>query len=349
MEREEVRAVIKYLCMKKMSTLEIHEDLKRTLGESAPAYSTVAKWAAEFRRGRSSCDDDPRTGRPSSSVVEDTIAKVEKLVLADRRLTIRYIAKTVGISFGSTQTILTEHLKLRKVSARWVPRMLTTDQQHDRLKTCRQLLERFSANREDFIFRYVTVDETWVHHFDPETKQQSMAWKHKESPPPKKFRVVPSAGKIMATVFWDASGILLVDYLERGCTITGEYYAQLIPKLRNEIKKKRRGKLTRGVLFHHDNAPVHTSEVAVAAINAAGFELMPHPSYSPDLAPSDFYLFRHLKKNIKGRRFSDDNDVMNAVDDWFDEQSEDFFSQGIRELEHRWHKCISVEGNYVEK
>ena len=60
--------------------------------------------------------------------------------------------------------------------------------------------------------RIVTGDETWIHHYDPETKQQSMQWKHASSPSPHKFKVQASAGKIMCTVFWDAEGILLIDY-----------------------------------------------------------------------------------------------------------------------------------------
>ena len=64
------------------------------------------------------------------------------------------------------------------------------------------------------------MDETWIHHYDPETKIQSMQWKHKGSPTTKKFKVFPSAGKVLLPVFWDAQG---VDYLQRGAIITGIY------------------------------------------------------------------------------------------------------------------------------
>jgi len=69
-----------------------------------------------------------------------------------------------------------------------------------------------------------------------------MAWKHVSSPPPTKFRVVASTRKVMATVFWDAEGIVLVDYLEHGSTITGPYYADLIGQVREALKEKRRRK-----------------------------------------------------------------------------------------------------------
>ena len=78
------------------------------------------------------------------------------------------------------------------------------------------------------------MDETWVHHFTPEAKQQSKQWKHPGSPPPKKAKTVPSAGKVMASVFWDADGILLTDYLQKGQTINGTYYASLLTQLREK-------------------------------------------------------------------------------------------------------------------
>jgi len=114
-----------------------------------------------------------------------------------------------------------------------------------------------------------------------------MAWKNVSSPPPRKFCVVASAHKVMATVFWDAEGIVLIDYLEHGTSITGIYNADLIRKVQAAVKEKRRGKLRHGVLFHQDNAPAHTSSQTLAAIRNVEFELLAHPQYSSDLAPSD--------------------------------------------------------------
>ena len=84
----------------------------------------------------------------------------------------------------------------------------------------------------------------------------------------------------------------MIDYKPAGTSITGEYYANVIKQLRVAIKEKRRGKLAAGVLLLHDNAPVHKSRVAQAAIRECKFEQLNHPPYSPDLAPSDYYLFR---------------------------------------------------------
>ena len=73
-------------------------------------------------------------------------------------------------------------------------------------------LQQYKTEREAMLERIVMGDETWVHHYQPETKQASRQWKHEESPTPTKFKVVPSASKAMATVFWDTRGVLLVSF-----------------------------------------------------------------------------------------------------------------------------------------
>ena len=160
---------------------------------------------------------------------------------------------------------------MKKLTARWVPRMLMLAQKQQRTVLYEQNLTNFRADKKLFIERYVTMVQTWIHHYDPETKIQSIQWKHKGSPTPKKFKVLPSAGKVLLSVSWDAQGVIMVDYLQRGATITGLYYADLIHKLQDAIEEKCHGKLRRNVLLHQDNTPSHKSLIAMAAISTAGF------------------------------------------------------------------------------
>ena len=125
--------------------------------------------------------------------------------------------------------------------------------------------------------------------------------------------------------------------------------ANLLDQLRTAIREKRRGKLSKGVLLQQDNARVHTCKVAMDAVEGNGYELIPHPAYSPDLAPSDFFLFPNLKKDIRGLHFRSDEEVVTAVEEWVNGKDPDFFSSRLMALEHRWSKCITLEGNYIEK
>ena len=275
--------------------------------------------------------------------------KFRDLVYSDRRIQVEEIAQALGISHGSVSKILHDHLGIRKLTARWVPKSLSDEQMATRASVCSALLKRFRS-KGDFLLRLVTVDETWVHYYEPENKAQSCRqWVGPGSPRPKKFKMQPSAVKVMATVFWDANGIIMLDFLPKRSTITGVYYANLLDQLRTAIREKRRGKLSKGVFLQQDNARVHTCKVAMDAVEWNGYELIPHPAYSPDLAPSDFLLFPNLKKDICGLHFRSDEEVVTAVEEWVNGKDPDFFSSGLMALEHRWSKCITLEGNYIEK
>ena len=158
-----------------------------------------------------------------------------------------------------------------------------------------------------------------------------------------------STKKVMSTIFWDSKGVIHIDYLPHGTTMNGKYYANLLKQVRQSIKEKRRGKIRRGIMLHQDNAPVHTSRVAMDAVRECGYELLPHPPYSPDLAPSDFHLFPRLKKHLRGRRFDDDGELTAAVEGWLGDQDVDFYRSGINDWKTRWDKCVELEGDYVEK
>jgi len=116
------RAVTEFLTLENVPLQQIHNGMTVVYGEYAPSYATVKRWAAEFRQGRSSLEDESRSGRPSEAVLEENCRAVENTVLQNRRVRVKLRADAVGISTGSVKTILREHLLMRKVCARWVTR-----------------------------------------------------------------------------------------------------------------------------------------------------------------------------------------------------------------------------------
>ena len=143
---------------------------------------------------------------------------------------------------------------------------------------------------------------------------------------------------------------ILEDFLEKGSTINSASYCDLLAnRLKPAIRTKRRGLLSKKVLLQHDNARPHVAKATIETINKLGFEVLEHPAYSPDLAPSDYHLFAPLKDALRGRKFSSDESVQKAVHQWLCDQPKTFFSDGIYKLVDRWNKCIEMGGDYVEK
>ncbi|GFY19459.1 histone-lysine N-methyltransferase SETMAR [Trichonephila clavipes] len=164
--------------------------------------------------------------------------------------------------------------------------MLADERKTKRLGSALSFLERYSNEGDDFLSHIVTGDETWVAYVTPESKQQSLEWRHSSSPRKVKFKQTISAQKIMCTMFWDRKGVLKVDFLTRGDMINAAAYCATLQKLRRAIQNKRRGMLSAGVALLHDNARPHTTN-RTEDITSFGWEQLGLPPYSSDLAPSD--------------------------------------------------------------
>jgi len=131
-----------------------------------------------------SCEDQPRSGRPSTCQNDENLDKVRNANNADRRRTIDEISEITGLSRISCQQILTEYLNMKRVSAKFVPWLLTEDQKKNRLNVCYDLREQI-GNNPQILSKVVTGDETWCYGYDPETKQASSQWETPNSPKPK--------------------------------------------------------------------------------------------------------------------------------------------------------------------
>ena len=130
-------------------------------------------WVGEFKRSRTSLEDETRSGRPSNATDEEMCNKVQDLVYSDRRIKVEEIANALHISHGSVSTTLHDRLGMHKLTARWVPKALSDEQMATRELVYSALLKRFRSKEDDFLSHLVIVDETWVHYYEPENKAQS--------------------------------------------------------------------------------------------------------------------------------------------------------------------------------
>jgi len=128
----------------------------------------------QFKRGDFSTCDVPCPGRPKTVTTPDNIEQIHELILEDRRISAKSIAEQLGISRELIGSIIHEDLDVWKLSTKWVPKYLNADQKHQWCQLSEELLEFFRRDPNDFLSRLVTMDEIWLYHYDPKTKQQSM-------------------------------------------------------------------------------------------------------------------------------------------------------------------------------
>ena len=179
-EKVQQRVCINFCFRLGKTGAETYKMLQAAFGESCQSRSKTFDWYSRFKKRRRFFEDDPRPGRQSTSHTEETVARVREIIRADRHLTIREVAEDVGIAFGTCQKILTEDLQMRRVSAKFVPHLLTVEQKDDHMSICTDREQ--AQNDTNFMSSVITGDKSWVYGYDPETKQMSSQWKTASSP-----------------------------------------------------------------------------------------------------------------------------------------------------------------------
>lgn len=333
------------------SAKEIHADLSHIHGSAAPSVRTVFNWVDQFRTGKKDVEDQKRSGRPKTPNTRRLTKVIDDMVKEDGRLTIREICDRTGGTVGTVSRILHDELDLTKLSARWIPRVLTENMKQDREIMSIDNLDMVEDNGgwERVRSLIVTGDETWVPFFDPPTKEESRVWTKKGSDPPLKARRDAHTKKVMLTLFFDSNGPLTIDFLAQGQTINADRYVATLKQLKKDISNKRRGTIQPNLLLH-DNARPHTAHKAKEAIERLKLDTLPHPPYSPDLSPCDFALFPTMKRLLRGRVFASRENLESEVRKvLLYEIPKEEYAKAIDALPIRWTKCTRLSGDYVEK
>ena len=203
-EKSEIRAYIKTRGALNISATQIHSELCDVYGSSVVSFSTVYRWLHKFSKGIDVVKDSKRSGRPKTAITKGNIAAVKNMVLEDGRYTVKCIAQSVGISSGTIHAILTNHLHMRKVCAKWVPHLLTAEQKMARVKAAKQLLKTYGKCNKRKFSDLLTGDETWIHFFEPQRKHDNKMWVVKNGARPIIAKRCQSAKKILYAIFFNS-------------------------------------------------------------------------------------------------------------------------------------------------
>jgi len=155
--------------------------------------------------------------------------------------------------------------------------------------------------------------------------------------------------KTTLIVFFDVRGIVHREFVPPGQTVNQEFYLEVLRRMRENVRRKRPELWRSGDWFlHHDNAPAHTALSVTWYFASLGWIVVPHPPYSPDLAPCDFFLFLTMKKTLKGKRFATVEEVKTALQEALNNIKLQQFQRCFIQWEKRLDKCTVSNGEYFE-
>ena len=207
-------------------------EISTAFGPSCVSYDTVRRWKKKF-------ESAVESGRPKSASRKEIVSKIKEIIEGDAKFTLRDIARKADISLSTVHLILKKHLKVRKISARWVPHLLTDEQKRQRVKVAKKLLQMFPKYDKKQFANAVTGDETWVHYFEPVRKVSDKIWATKHSKRPITAKRSLSTKKVLYAIFFSGEGVAIKVPVKKGKSITGKYYKDVVlKKLKKYYQKK---------------------------------------------------------------------------------------------------------------
>lgn len=340
-DRSDIRVIVYYCWKRKMPAREIFQEVNNTLGSQTISLRTCYNLLNDYEAGRFQKVDAAREGRPSVDIND----KIQELLDENGHHSCRNLAAELGVSPQTVCNHLHEMGK-RYLANSWIPHRLTYENKIARVRACEELLAMQCEN--NFVNQLITMDEIWIYLDTESTGKQKKSWRGKEDPPV--TLVKPDvARKCMYTIFWDSKGVLLLDVLPSGETFTSDYYCRLLDLLVINIRDKRRRSFAPyvwNISYQHDNARPHVARNSMQKLKDLHFHVIPHPPYSPDLAPSDFYLFSPLKAAIRGKIYATVDDLHADITHWLANKPKEFFQTAFEKLPSRWQKCVDHDGDY---
>lgn len=333
--RDHIRHCLLYEYQMGHSVKDATRNICAALRQDVLSQATAYRWYLRFDNGDYSLEDQTHPGRP----VELDIDALQALVKSDPRQTTRCLASALGCDQSTVDRHLNE-LGYRNILGALVPHVLSPEQKNHRVDICMSLFSK--QRRFEWLDYLITGDEKWVLYVNMARKREWIGPGDQPSPT-SKAELHPK--KVMLCLWWDVRGIIYWELLPTNTTITATVYSAQLERLKEKIKavRPKQDKF----YFLHDNARPHIALSVRQKLIKFNWELLPHPPYSPDLAPSDYHLFRSLSNNLREKIFDDQTDLVSYLDNFFLSQPKEFYRNGIHSLSARWQQVIESGGEYI--
>lgn len=306
MEKYEQRFVLKYWFLTGLNAYQMHTKLVETLEEKAYSYSQIKFWCKRFRQGDLSCSYLPKSGRTPSDLGPSIIKYIEKYPFASASKMSRHFQ----CSKSTIISILEDDYDFKKFKRKWSPHVLSDDIKQKRIDFSIMIKKYLEDDQENDFASICTGDESWFgYHYD--TRDQFA--KSREDVIPIISQKIDSK-KTMVTVFFTGTELLVCDCLPKREKYNGEYFTtNILPQLSQEKSRRARRKPKQKLLIHMDNSRCHNNQKVTNYLESNHMERIPHPPYSPDISPCDFWLFGYLKECLKEKLYDTEEELVNEI------------------------------------
>lgn len=335
-----LRGILLHCFIQKKSAAEAHRILVETYGDNALSNTTCRDWFRRFKNNDFELEDKERSGAPTKFEDEELKALLDQ----DPCQTLVELGKTLQVD-ASTVSKRLKALGMIQKQGHWVPYELKPRDVERRFLMCELLLQRHK--RKGFLHRIITGDEKWIYYDNPKRKK---SWGMPGHASTSSAKPNIHGSKILLCIWWDQQGVIYYELLKPNEIITGARYRLQMMRLSRALKEKRPlyGQRHDKVILLHDNARPHVAKPVKTYLETLQWEVLPHPPYSPDIAPSDYHLFRSMAHGLSEQRFHSFEETEKWVDSWIASKDKSFFRRGIQLLPERWEKVVSNDGQYFE-
>ena len=333
------RSVCWFLRRKGMTATDIHKELVDVLHSEAVSYQTVTK----YLRSESFIKQEAPSPNSDKKTCDEVVNEAILAVLEEEPYSsVRQIAQRTKIPKSTVYYHLVHSLGFVAKHARWIPKKLTQEQLNDRVCKCdalSKLLRKVFHHNYKFI---ITLDQSWFY-LNTDYERQ---WLPPDADRPEKERVMISSKKIMVTIVWNTSGMLLIDMLPKGVKYNSDYYINHILRPLVEILDNDPDHSREKFVIHADNAKPHTSKKTVEFFEENKIKKAIHPSYSPDVAPTDFFQLGYIKGRLQGMKFEEPDELFSTIIEIANSIPPDILHQAYREWLTRLDQVCAKNGAY---
>ncbi|KAA6355875.1 MAG: putative mariner transposase [Streblomastix strix] len=321
---------------------EVYEELLKSFNGIAPEENTVYKWHVKFLEGNPLVSIAVLPGRPPITGLGPGI---EKIIQEDKYITLTRLAAIFGIAKETVRRIIIEETSYIRVGTRFIPHRITPAQKQVRVQLAQSMFATIRESKQVGYANIFTGDESYIFYYSPHESQ----WAKEGDSIDERPKHCINDLKVMLTTFWNSEHVFVVHWTPFQTTMNATMFTEDVLKpLQKQVKKEHNTKTIQHHI-HFDNAAIHRANYTQNFISKGIFKPMKHPPYSPDLAPSDFYLFSNLKKLLKGCDFKTEEEVHAKVEEALRKFTPSQFQQAYENWIHRLEMVILTNGEYYNK